>query len=103
MLRAIGIVLFVIVCLIVVFIGVEFAAVNLDPVTIDYFLGSVSWPLAGVLVAAFTVGFVITAIIGLAVIWPLRWRVARLRRVVSKQQHEISTLRQKAGPGAHAA
>lgn len=103
MLRAIGIVLFVILCLMVVFIGVEFAAVNLEPVTIDYFLGSATWPLAGVLVGAFAVGFVVTAILGLVVIWPLRWRVARLRRVVSEQQHEIGALRQNAGPGAHAA
>ena len=99
MLRTVSILFFVLLFLVVLFVGVEFAAVNLEPVTIDYFLGSSSWPLAGVLVAAFAAGFLATALVSLGIILPLRWRTSRLQRLVSDREQEINALRSRMNQG----
>lgn len=99
MFRTISILLFILVFLVVLFVGVEFAAVNLKPVTIDYFLGSTSWPLAGVLVVAFAMGFFVTALVGLGIILPLRWRASRLQGLVSDREQEINALRNRMNQG----
>jgi putative membrane protein len=91
MLRIIGIVLF----LIVLVLGIEFSAVNSDPVTVNYVLGTTVWPLSFVVVCAFSLGVLLSAIISAGLIFPLRWRLARLQRMASRQEHELVALQRK--------
>ena len=89
----------VIIFVFVLFVGVEFSTVNSDPVTVNYFLGTISWPLALVVVCAFTVGVVVAVIIGFLVMLPLRVRVGHLQRAVSDQENQIGSLRKKTRQG----
>lgn len=89
MLKIISIIIF----LVVLVVGVEFSAINSEPVTVNYLLGTVSLPLSFVVVCAFTIGVVISFIFSLGIILPLRWKVAKLQRTVSIKEHEIDNLR----------
>ncbi|MDQ2693801.1 MAG: LapA family protein [Pseudomonadota bacterium] len=99
MLRIISIVVFVVVFLLVLVVGVQFSSANSDPVTVRYFLGEQSLPLALIVVSAFAVGAVVTFLVGLGIVLPLRWRLIRLRREVSIKDHELASLRQQTGTG----
>ena len=85
----------IIAILIILVVGVEFSAVNSDPVTVNYILGTTAWPLSLVVVCAFSLGALVTAIVGLGIVLPLRWRVARLQRTVSSRENEIGALLKK--------
>ncbi len=88
-----------IIFLAVLFVGVEFSTVNSDPVTVDYFLGTVSQPLALVVICAFAIGVLVAIIIGFLVVLPLLVRVGHLQRAVSDQANEIGSLRKKTSTG----
>ncbi|HXH04058.1 MAG TPA: LapA family protein [Candidatus Competibacteraceae bacterium] len=93
-----------IVLLAVLVVGLEFAVVNSEPVAVNYFLGSATLPLALVLVAAFTAGVVVTALISLLlIVLPLRWRLGRLQRTLHTQQGELAALRRKLQPDSQQA
>ena len=96
MLRIISILVF----LIILVIGVEFAAVNSGPVTVNYFLGTASWPLSFVVVCAFSIGVLVAALIAFSVALPLRVRVGRLKRAVADQEQELGSLRKRVNRGA---
>ncbi len=95
MFRIFAIVLFVLVLI----VGLQFAAVNSEPVTVDYFLGSVSVPLSLVAATAFAAGVLLTLVLSLAVMLPLRMRLAGLRRQLSDRAQELGTLRKRLGSG----
>lgn len=94
--RIVGILVF----LVVLVIGIEFAAVNSTPVTVNYFLGTLSLPLSLVVVCAFTVGVLLTLLVGATVVLPLRLRAAGLRRDVAARDYEIERLRKHDAPRA---
>lgn len=83
----------IIVFLIVLVVGVQFSAANSEPVTVNYLLGTTSLPLSLVVVSVFAVGVIVSFIISLGIILPLRWRMAKLQRSVSTKEHEIKDLR----------
>lgn len=83
----------IIVFLVVLVVGVEFSAMNSEPVTVNYLLGTASLPLSFVVVCAFAAGVIISFIFSLGIILPLRWRAAKLQRAVSVKEHEINDLR----------
>jgi uncharacterized membrane protein YciS (DUF1049 family) len=91
MLRIISIILF----LIILLVGVEFSAVNSGPVTVNYVLGTAVLPLSLVVACAFSLGLLVAAVISIAIILPLRWRLIRLQRTVSSQEQEIGTLQRR--------
>jgi uncharacterized membrane protein YciS (DUF1049 family) len=91
MLRIISIILF----LIILLVGVEFSAVNSEPVTVNYVLGTAVLPLSLVVVCAFSLGLLVAAVISLAIILPLRWRLVRLQHTVSSQEQEIGALQRR--------
>jgi uncharacterized membrane protein YciS (DUF1049 family) len=95
MLRKIWLILGIILLLVIMLVGIEFAAINSQLVTVNYFLGAASWPLSLVVVCAFSVGVVVAIVIGFAIFLPLRFRVGRLKRAVSDQENEISVLRKR--------
>jgi putative membrane protein len=88
-------ILSIVILLIVLLVGVEFFAVNSDPVTINYFLGSVEWSLSLVVVVAFSMGVLVTILFSITFLMPLRWRVNQLRQTVSNQEQQINVLRKK--------
>jgi len=94
-LRVIGIVI----VLAVLVVGVEFFAVNSHPVTVNYFLGKIDWPLSLVVVCAFSLGVLLTTIFSFTFLLPLRWRLSRLQQTVSSQGHQLETLRKQPDQG----
>ena len=86
--------------LVVLLLGLEFSTLNTDPVTVKYLLGEATRPLSLVLICAFAAGVLVTALIGLFMVLPLRWQVARLRQTLSSKEHEINLLAKKAGRDA---
>lgn len=87
--------------LVVLVLGVEFSTLHTDPVKVNYLIGTTTLELAWVIVGAFTAGVVITALVGMFVVLPLRWQAARLRQAVAGKDQEISLLVRKVGREAH--
>ena len=83
--------------LVVLLLGVEFSTLHTDPVTVNYLLGATVLPLSVVVVCAFAAGVLVTALIGVFVVLPLRWQVARLRQSISGKEQEINLLIRKTG------
>lgn len=86
--------------LVVLLLGVEFSTLHADPVTVNYLLGKTTQPLSLVVICAFALGVLVTALVGAFVVLPLRWQVARLRQIVSGKDQEIAQLARKAGRDA---
>ncbi|MFZ4790137.1 MAG: LapA family protein [Candidatus Competibacteraceae bacterium] len=87
--------------LVVLVLGVEFSTLHTDPVKVNYLMGTTTLELAWVIVGAFAAGVVITALVGMFVVLPLRWQVARLRQAIVSKDQEISLLARKVGREAH--
>ena len=98
--KVIKFVLIAAILLVVLFLGVEFSTLNANPVLVDYLLHKVELPLSLVVVGAFASGVLVTALIGVFVVLPLRWRAARLRQTVAGKDPEISMLLKKVGRDA---
>lgn len=82
--------------LVVLLLGVEFSTLHADPVTVNYLLGTTMLPLSLVVICAFAVGVLVTALVGAFVVLPLRWQVSRLQQAVSSKDQEINLLARKA-------
>jgi uncharacterized integral membrane protein len=87
--------------LVVLVLGVEFSTLHTDPVKVNYLMGTTTLELAWVIVGAFAAGVMITALVGMFVVLPLRWQVARLRQAIVSKDQEISLLTRKVGREAH--
>ncbi len=87
--------------LIVLLLGLEFSMLHTQPVTVHYLLGTATLELAWVIVGAFAAGVLLSALVGMFVVLPLRWQAARLRQSVASKDQEISLLARKAGREAH--
>lgn len=99
--RFIKVVLITAILLVVLVLGVEFSTLHSDPVTVNYLMGTAIMPLSLLVVCAFAAGAVLTGLIGMFVVLPLRWQVARLRQAASSKDQEISLLSKKIGRDAH--
>ncbi len=84
-----------IIVVIVLLLGIEFAALNSDPVTFNYILETAQWPLSFIIICAFAIGCAVTALITFLIVMPLRWRIGRLQRIVVNQKKEITALLKK--------
>ena len=99
--RFIKVVLITAILLVVLVLGIEFSTLHTDPVTVNYLMGTATMPLSLLMVCACTTGVILTGLMGMFVVLPLRWQVARLRQVVSSKDQEISLLSKKIGRDAH--
>jgi lipopolysaccharide assembly protein A len=99
--RLIKVVLIAAILLVVLVLGVEFSTLHSDPVTVNYLMGTATIPLSLLVVCAFAAGVVLTGLVGMFVVLPLRWQVARLRQVASGKDQEISLLSKKIGRDSH--
>ena len=80
MLRLIG---FLLVILLIV-LGLSFAVLNADPVSLNYYFGSRDIPLSMIVVLSLATGSLIGVLVSMAIILKLKQQAAQLRR---KLQH----------------
>jgi putative membrane protein len=66
--------------IVLVVLGLSFAVLNADPVTLNYYFGNREIPLSMVMVLSLAAGAVIAALVSLGLILRLKAQVARLRR-----------------------
>ena len=71
----------------------SFAALNSDPVTIDYYVGRLEVPLALLIVAALAVGALLGSLVGLGRVVRVKREMARLRRDTRATEEEVRNLR----------
>lgn len=77
----------------VIALGLSFAMLNHEEVTLNYYLGQSSLPLSLWMVAALALGAAIGAVSTMGVIARQRRDIGRLRREVEDAQKELSELR----------
>jgi putative membrane protein len=82
--------------LLILLLGISFSSLNSDPVTVNYYLGSITLPLSVVIITSLAAGVVAAFLIGLISILSSRIRVANLKRHVRQRELELTALR-KAG------
>ncbi|HEC60206.1 MAG TPA: LapA family protein [Methylophaga sp.] len=83
----------IIVFVIVLILGAGFSAINLMPVDINYYLGTLSLPLSIVIIAAIILGTLLGALVLSASILRLRYENRRLRKKLTNTEQEIDRLR----------
>lgn len=79
--------------LIVVLFGITFAALNMDSVTINYYFATSSLPLSLLLVLVFTLGCLLSMLVGFWLLLKAKMRNYRLRQRLSLAEKEIENLR----------
>lgn len=77
----------------VIALGLSFAMLNHEDVTLNYYLGRSSLPLSLWMVAALALGAAIGAVSTLGMIARQRREIGRLRRQIEDAQKELSELR----------
>lgn len=74
-------------------IGAGFSAINMMPVTLNYYLGAVTFPLAIIIVLAILLGAILGAIALFTNTLGLRYENRRLNKRLSVSEQEINSLR----------
>ncbi len=92
-------IIFLLFFLVVLAIGLAFAVVNLEPVKVNYYLGSVEMPLALLIVLSLAVGGVLGVLATMGKIMGAKGEALRLRRTLHDAQKQLENLRATAQPG----
>jgi len=79
--------------LVVIAVGLSFAMLNAEPVTLDFYLGALSLPVSLWLVLALAVGVALGLGAALGILTRQRWQLTRLRREAASSREEVSELR----------
>ncbi len=82
-----------IIVLIVILLGVTFAALNHNFVSINYYLGESSFPLSLLLGLSFVAGSLIALLVGFWLLLRLKLKHYRLQQKVKIYEKEIANLR----------
>lgn len=85
--------LLLILFLLLLALGISFAVHNADPITLNYYFGSVTGPLSMVVVISLAVGAVLGVGTSLLLVFSQRRKVARLQRKLNTCEQEIRNLR----------
>lgn len=85
--------LLLILFLLLVALGISFAVHNSESVTLHYYFGSISGPLALIVVIALAVGAVLGVGTSLLLVFSQRHKVSRLQRKLDTCEQEIRNLR----------
>lgn len=83
-----------IVILIVIAVGLSFAALNSESVQVQYYVGETRAPLALVIVLALGAGAVLGVLASLGIVLTQKRRIGKLQRTVSVHEREIRNLRE---------
>lgn len=79
--------------LIVLLLGLSFAVLNSDSITVNYYLGEREVPLAVALVLSLVLGALLGILASLSVILRQRTRISTLNRSVAMTEKEVMNLR----------
>lgn len=79
----------------ILFLGVGFASLNSEPVSVNYYVGTFSASLAAVVVGAFLLGVVGAFLVTLGGWFGNRLRTGSMERRLKAQEREITTLREQ--------
>lgn len=85
--------LLLILFLLLLALGISFAVHNADPVTLNYYFGSITGPLSMMVVVSLAVGAVLGVGTSLLLVFSQRRKVARLQRKLNTCEQEIRNLR----------
>ena len=77
----------------ILLVGIGFTALNAQPVTIDYFLGTVATTLPWALLAAFGGGFLLGLLVMAVLSLRTRREASRMRRELRSRDAELKNLR----------
>ena len=83
----------IIVSVIVFFVSVAFAAINIEPVSINYYSDSITLPLAVVLIVSLVTGIIIGVIAIYISNLQLRYHNNRLQKRLIRYEQEINNLK----------
>ncbi len=86
-------ILTIIIFIIVFAVGITFSAINNDPVTINYYLGTLSLPLSIVVVLSIVLGIILGALAIFVGTLQLRYENRRLHKKLETSEQEINSLR----------
>jgi putative membrane protein len=86
-------ILTIIIFIIVFVVGIAFSAINNDPVTLNYYLGTLSIPLSIVVVISIILGLVLGALAIFMTSLQLRYENRRLHKKLETSEQEINSLR----------
>jgi lipopolysaccharide assembly protein A len=86
-------IIIVIIFIAVFILGAGFSAINTTPVAINFYLGSVTLPLAVLIVLAILVGAALSATALSISVLRLRYENSRLSKKLSVSEQEINSLR----------
>jgi putative membrane protein len=82
-----------VVLLVILVLGASVGYFNAQPVRFNYLFGSAETPLIAVLIAAFSIGIVLTIAAVSGRLFSMRLEVGRLRKQLREAEGELRTLR----------
>lgn len=85
---------FLILALLLLVLGITFAVQNAAPVTLNYYLGSLTAPLSLIVVLAIALGALLGVVTSMLLVFGQRRKVARLQRKLQMCEQEVRNLRQ---------
>lgn len=74
-------------------VGIIFAQLNSSPVELNYYSGSIEYPLAAVMLIAFLIGVLAGVLPILKTFLKSKREISKLRRTVNKTEKELYNLR----------
>ncbi len=86
-------IIFLLFFLVVLVVGLSFAVINLEPVKVNYYLGSVEMPLALLIVLSIAVGGLLGVLATMGKIVGAKGEAVRLRRTLHDAQKQLENLR----------
>lgn len=86
-------IIFLVIFALIFLISAVFAAFNMAPVTVSYYLGEISLPLSALLVVAMLFGMLIGTTVLFIITLKLRYENRRLQHKLSVSEQEINSLR----------
>ncbi len=91
-------IIFLLFFLAVLAVGLAFAVINIEPVKVNYYLGSVEMPLALLIVLSIAAGGLLGVLATMGKIVGARGEAVRLRRSLNGVQKELDALRSAPQP-----
>ncbi len=79
--------------LIIILLGITFAALNHSDVIINYYVGQTSLPLSILLVLSFSSGCILGLIVGIGILFKLKIKNYRLQQQLKVTEKEVENLR----------
>lgn len=86
-------IIFLLIFVLIFLISAAFAAFNMDAVTVNYYFGGLTLPLAALLVSTLLAGVILGALVIFIATLKLRYENRRLKHKLSVSEQEINSLR----------